>query len=76
MAKRDKILERMKNNPAGWRIEDVEKVAKLYNLEVRRPGGSHVIFFHADHPENISIPDHGEIKKVYIKNFLALIKKV
>lgn len=66
----------MKNNPAGWRIEDVEKVANLYNLEIRRPGGSHVIFFHVDHPENLSIPDHGEIKRVYIKKFLALIAKV
>ena len=66
----------MQNNPAGWRIEDVNKVAKLYNLEMRRPCGSHVMFSHADHPENVSIPDHGEIKRVYIKKFLALVEKV
>lgn len=76
MAKIDKIQDRMTNNPQGWRIEDVERIASKHNIEVRRPGGSHVIFFHPDHLENISIPDHGKIKQVYIKKFLALVEKV
>ena len=32
----------MRVNPRDWRIEDLESIAKLHGLIVRKPGGSHL----------------------------------
>lgn len=44
MTKADKTLNKMRDNPRDWRIEELESVAKRHGLTVRRPKGSHVIF--------------------------------
>ena len=48
MTKPRKLLEKMRHNPRNWRIEELETIAKHYGINVRKSGGSHVIF---DHPE-------------------------
>jgi hypothetical protein len=70
-----KILGRMREHPAGWRIEDLETVARASLVESRRPrrGGSHVIFIAPGVREIVSVPAKRPIKPVYIKQFLALI---
>jgi hypothetical protein len=45
MTKAEKLLEKMRRNPCDWRIEDLESLAERHGLEVRKPGGSHAIFF-------------------------------
>ena len=61
--------------PAGWRIEELQAVAKENLIEWRRPGrgGSHVIFSAPGVREIASVPAKRPIKPVYIKQFLALI---
>jgi hypothetical protein len=70
-----KTLQAMRRNPNGWRIEELEAVAKDNSVEWRRPGrgGSHVIFSAPGVREIVSVPAKRPIKPVYIKQFLALV---
>ncbi len=48
MGNKDKLLEKMRCNPRDWRIDQLETVAKHYDVLVRKTGGSHVVFDHPD----------------------------
>ena len=70
-----KILQKMRKNQMGWRMEELQKVAEEHFVEWRRPGrgGSYVIFSAPGVREIVSVPANRPIKPVYIKHFLALI---
>jgi hypothetical protein len=70
-----KTLRKMREHRTGWRIEDLQAVAKECFVEWRRPGrgGSHVIFSASGVREIVTVPANRPIKPVYIKQFLALI---
>ena len=76
MSSRDKMLVRMRQNPRDWRIEDLEALALHFGLSVRKPGGSHVIFFHSELPEMLSVPARRPIKPVYVRRFVAMIDEL
>ncbi len=73
MSPTKKLLDRMRNNPRDWRIELLENVAKHYGVNVRKSGGSHVVFDHPCWVELLCVPAHRPIKPVYIKKFVNLI---
>jgi len=73
MTTAEKTLERMRRNPRDWRIEELESLAKRVGLAVRKPGGSHVIFFDPETGNKLSVPARRPIKEPYIRQFLALI---
>lgn len=60
----------------GWRIEDMETIARKCGLEACKPGGSHAIFFHAASGKQFSVPAKRPIKPVYIKAFIVLLEEV
>ena len=70
-----KALQKMRKNPMGWRIEELQAVAEEHFVEWRRPGrgGSHVIFSAPGVREIVSVPAKRPIKPVYIKRFVALV---
>lgn len=70
-----KTLGKMRGNPVGWRIDDLQTVAEAYGLEWRRPGhgGSHVIFSASGVREIVSVPAKRPVKPIYIKQFLSLV---
>ena len=70
-----KILGRMRNNPTGWRIEDLKTVAARFNIQYRQPGTSHVTFRHPTGAK-LTVPERRPIKPVYVKKFLELIDEV
>lgn len=76
MTKADKLVERLRSNPRDWRMESLVAVARRYGIEVRKTGGSHFIFLHADSEIAVSIPFNRPIKPVYIAQFLALIDDI
>lgn len=76
MASRDKLLARMRANPRDWRIEDLESLARHFGCSVRKPGGSHVIFFHPGSPEMLSVPARRPIKPVYVRRFVSMIEQL
>lgn len=76
MSKAEKLLERMRANPHGWRIESLETIARRYGVQVRKTGGSHFYFVHPHSEVAVSVPFKRPIKPVYILQFLALIDDV
>jgi predicted RNA binding protein YcfA (HicA-like mRNA interferase family) len=76
MSSRDKVIARMRQNSRDWRIEDLETVALHFGMSVRKTGGSHVIFYHSNLAEMLSVPARGPIKPVYVKRFVAMIDEL
>lgn len=76
MSKTDKLLERMRRNPRGWRIEDLEAIARSKGVTIRNPRGSHVVFTHSSTTVLATIPAHKPIKPVYIRQFLTFLEAV
>jgi len=70
-----KILGRMRNNPKGWRIDDLKSVAARYDIEYRQPGTSHITFRHPSGAK-LTVPARKPIKPIYVKKFLELIDEV
>ncbi len=77
MSKKDKKLERMKNNPRDWKIDDLKTIAHEFEFEVRNSRtGSHVIFYHPNYPDNLTVPAKKPIKPIYVKQLIAFIERL
>ena len=74
MARWEKTLAQMKANPRDWRIENLKSVADAHGIVYRQPGGSHVIFRHAN-GAMLSVPARRPIKPVYVKKFVRLVEE-
>ena len=76
MTSSEKLLQKMRNNPVDWRIEDLETIAKQYDVGIRKSGGSHVVFTHTSWTQMLCVPARRPIKPIYIKKFLLLISEL
>jgi hypothetical protein len=72
MSTPDKLLEKMRNNPHDWRIDELKTVARAFEIEWRQRGTSHVIFVRSD-GRTLSVPAGRPIKPVYIKKFIDFV---
>jgi hypothetical protein len=72
MSKKHKIIEKMRNNPFNWKIEDFKTIADRLDIEYRQPGTSHVTF-RTKAGDKVTVPAHKPVKPIYVKLFLALI---
>ena len=72
----EKIIEKMKNQPNGIILQEIEKVLKAYGYNKDRTIGSHNIFLN-DRGDRTNIPVHGKgkIKSYYVKDVLKIIEK-
>lgn len=68
-----KLLEAMSRNPLDWRIEQMQSVARRYNIDWRHDGTSHCVFIRAD-GATLPVPARRPIKPVYVKKFVTLVK--
>lgn len=75
MSKTGKQLEKMRNNPRDWRIEDLKVIANKAGLLYRQPGTSHVTF-RAKTGRMLTVPAKKPIKPIYIKLFVELIDEI
>lgn len=75
MSQADKTLSKMKNSPDGWRLEDLQAVAKRMGIEWRHDGGSHCVFI-TPTGKTLPVPARKPIKIIYVKKFLALLEEV
>lgn len=71
-----KTLSAMRANPVGWRIRDLERVARAVGANVRKPRGSHVVFVHPRMRELLTVPEKRPIKSVYVRRFVAWIDAI
>ena len=76
VTKAAKLLGRMRRNPRDWRIGDLESLASRHGLEVRKPGGSHAVFFHRTTGRQLSVPAKRPVKPVYVEAFIALLDEI
>jgi len=76
MSTADKLLARMRQNPRDWRIEDLDVLARRFDLRRRKGSTSHVIYSFPGVLGEATVPDHKPIKSIYIKAFVALIDAV
>lgn len=72
MATAEKLLERMRDNPRGWRIAQLQTVAAAHNVAWVHDGGSHCTF-RAPRGEKLTVPAKRPIKPVYVRQFVDLI---
>ena len=75
MTKKNKLLQKMRNNPRDWRIEDLKTLADALGIDWYHEGSSHVIF-QSPSGAHQSIPARRPIKPIYIKRFMELINEV
>ena len=75
MANAAKILDRMRNNPRDWRIEDLKVVANRYGVPCRQRGTSPAVFIHPV-AGLVSVPCARPIKPVFVRQFVALIDRL
>jgi len=66
VAKADKLLAQMRNNPRDWTIGDLKRLAARYGLAWRQPGTSHVTFS-SDKGGHLTVPAHKPIKPIYVE---------
>lgn len=74
MAKAQKILTKMGENPKGdWTIDDVKMVCRYYGVECAPPsgGGSHWKVSSAHLEGILTIPSNRPIKAIYIKKLVS-----
>jgi hypothetical protein len=78
VARADKILAQMSANPKGdWRIEDIEIVCKRHGFVCLAPRrGDHYKIAHPNYREIVTVPARRPIRPVYIRRFVALMRKV
>jgi len=76
MARGDKTLAAMRDNPLDWRIASLEAVAAAAGVNVRKTGGSHVVFEHPAVSEALSVPARRPIKPIYVRRFVRFIDAV
>jgi len=67
----------MKNNPVGWRIENLQALADHYGITYSRPkNGSSHLTFRASENIKLTVPAKRPIKPVYIKLFARMIEDI
>lgn len=76
MPRGDKTLAAMRTNPRDWRIASLEAVAAAAGVNVRKSGGSHVVFEHPGVAEALSVPARRPIKPIYVQRFVRFIDAV
>ena len=73
----EKLLDRMRNNPAGWRIEDVQKLCREHGIHCQPPSrGSHWKVTDPTQHDILTIPYKRPIKLVYIRKLVRFVDQV
>ena len=69
----EKIITKMKNQPNGIRISEIDKVLTHYGYRLDRQRGSHRQYINGT-GDVITIKDESPAKAVYVKDVLNRIK--
>ncbi|MEZ4662722.1 MAG: hypothetical protein R2911_34675 [Caldilineaceae bacterium] len=72
MGKADRLLEKMRQNPRDWRIDNLKTVAQAYQIDWRQRGTSHVVFVRSD-GQTLPVPARRPIKPIYIRKFVEFV---
>lgn len=76
MTKKEKLIDRIRNNPKGVRFEDACKLAMLYGFEEKGGKGSHRVFAKKGVKEIINFQNvGGEAKPYQVRQLLMIIER-
>jgi len=71
------LLDKMRNNPRDWRIEDVHRLCREHGIECQRPTrGSHWKVSHPTQDDILTIPYARPIKPGYIRKLVRFVDQV
>lgn len=79
MTKRDKLRQRLRNNPKGAKFSDVETLLLNFGFRLDRVSGSHHLFRYdtGEQTVGIIIPVHGNhVKTHYVKDVLEVLDEL
>ena len=74
MASIEKLIEKMKNQPNGIRVAELDKVLTHFGYRLDRQRGSHRQYIN-ELGNVITIKDENPLKAVYVKDVLNRINK-
>jgi len=76
MTRRQKLIEKAMNNPAGIRFKELCLLAEHMGFQKRGGKGSHVVYERDGVEEILTFQDHKGMAKPYqVKQMLAVIEK-
>lgn len=77
MVKRQKRLERIRNNPVNVRFEDLDLLLRDYGFERRQPRGGSSHFIYSKGELRMTVPmKRPFLKAVYVKQVLKLLEEL
>ena len=77
MAKKDKLLEKMRQNPKDWSGSDVETLCNGFDIACKAPKrGSHYGVSDPTQEAILTVPFDRPIKQVYIKKLVEFVDAV
>jgi len=76
MAKKGKLLEKMRRSKAGWKHRDLESLYLSFGFE-KKEGRGHTLYLHPKFPELMAtVTRHKTLAKGYIDFAIKLIDKL
>ncbi|MCE2488523.1 MAG: type II toxin-antitoxin system HicA family toxin [Anaerolineae bacterium] len=77
MARREKVLERARNSPRGWRFEELRSLLERFGFVIYSRSGSHFYAVHPDSDVKPGLVKHSrELPPGYVRNAVRAIDEV
>lgn len=76
MSKRDKLLEKLLNNPTNVKFETLQSLLIHFGFVERQPKGGSSHYTYTFKHYIITIPKHKPVNKVYVKRVLELLNEL
>ena len=78
MSRRDKLLQRIRNNPKNVSFDTLRTLLEAHGFELKRSRGSHHSFVGTIHGRSVLlvVPYQRPLKAVYVKKALTLIAEI
>ena len=71
----EKIISKMKQQPNGIRMEEVDKVLTHYGYSLERQKGSHRQYLNKKTGDLVTVKQESVIKRVYVQDILKRIEE-
>ncbi len=74
MSKKDKLLQKIRNNPTNVKFETLQSLLTYYGFSERVPkgGSSHHTFTYGEYI--ITVPKKKPVKSIYVKKVLSILE--
>ena len=76
MSKREKLLQKIRNNPTNVKFETLQKLLLYYGFDERQPrsGSSHYTYTYKEYV--LTVPKKKPVNKEYVKKALKIFDEI